>query len=522
MLAAATPPAPSFVAAYLDGQLNDFFELRPGDVDAALELPRAAERGPLVDALTRYARSLGAPDAVFRNLERLRHPRARAVVTGQQTGLLLGPTYTLSKAVTAVALARRLDSAERPVVPLFWLATQDHDAHEMDHCYLLDGSETLRRLAVPLPAGVAVGRARFTTAMLAAVEDGLASLTPPPRFLGEVRALLRDTAADAATYPDWFGAILTRLLGEQGLVLVDPLRADVAALFRDVLAAELADAGHTPHAVNAAGRRLKAIGFEAQLGRGADATNLFVEVDGRRVLLRRRGAGFTAGERDFTGPELVAMLGDDPTVVTPAAGLRPVVQDALLPTAVFVLGPGELRYVAQLRDVYRFHDVPMPLAWPRASATVLEPPVARLLAKYGLDAAGYCAHPERAEEAALLALHGHAAGFAASAAAVEAQVVGMLDAVNGIDPTLDRAVRKGGERLAATLERLRHKVGSALARTDATTARQFDRLRAHLLPGGEKAERVLSPLSHALKFGVRPVVDLFLTLEPSGEQELRV
>jgi hypothetical protein len=83
--------------------------------------------------------------------------------------------------------------------------------------------------------------------------------------------------------------------------------------------------------------------------------------------------------------ELRAWLDDDPTAVTPAAGLRPVLQDAVLPSAVFVAGPGELRYLAQLRGVYEQHGVPMPLVWPRASATVLQPPVRRILERHGLD-----------------------------------------------------------------------------------------------------------------------------------------
>src|SRR5690606_8060170 len=120
----------------------------------------------LVAALRRYAERIGSPPAVMRNVERLLHPEARAVVTGQQTGLLLGPTYTLSKAATAVRLAQRLDRPERPVVPIFWLASQDHDAAEIDHTYLLDGSETLRRVSVSLPDGVAAGRIPYAPAML--------------------------------------------------------------------------------------------------------------------------------------------------------------------------------------------------------------------------------------------------------------------------------------------------------------------------------------------------------------------
>lgn len=516
--ASSTPP--SFTDAYLGGQLNDFFDLEPDDVAGALALPRPTERHALVAALARHATSLGAPRAVHDNLERLRHPAARAVVTGQQTGLLLGPTYSLSKAVTAVVLARRLSTEERPVVPLFWLATQDHDTQEIDHAYLLDGSETLRRLTVPLPAGAAVGRAPLTAKLVETVRAGLAGLTPSPRFLPEVWDLLSATAAGVSTYADWFAAILTRLLGDAGLVLVDPMRADVATLFAPLLRAELGAAGATPAAVNEAGRRLKAIGFEPQLGRGENATNLFVEVDGRRVLLRRAGSKFAADDRRLTHAELLGILENDPAAITPAAGLRPTVQDYLLPTSVFVLGPGELRYVAQLRDVYRAHGVPMPLAWPRASATVLEPAAHRLLSGLGVRAAEFRAHHARIEERVLLERHGHAARFHAATAALEAEFGVLLKEVQGIDPTLVGAVKRGRGHLEATLARLRGKTSAAVALRDDTTARQFERLSAHLLPMGQPAERVLSPFSHALKFGLEPLMERFLALEPSGDQEL--
>src|SRR5690606_11793764 len=155
----------------------------------------------------------------------------------------------------------------------------------------------------------------------------------------------------STTFADWFAAQMYALLGETGLVLVDPLETDVAVQFAPVLRRELQEPGVTPTAINDAGRSLKERGFEPQLGRGADATNLFVELrDGdlpRRALLRSVGNAFVADGRRFTRAELQAMLDADPSIITPAAGLRPVVQDALLPTAVFVLGPGELKYVAQ-------------------------------------------------------------------------------------------------------------------------------------------------------------------------------
>src|SRR5690606_29858966 len=148
----------------------------------------------------------GAPEESLRSLERLAHPRAMAVVTGQQAGLLTGPLYTLAKALTAVRLAERLDTEDRPVVPVFWVASQDHDVAEVDHAYLLDASETLRRVEVRLPEGVAVGRIPLTGDMEAAIAASLGQHTPRPPCEGEVVSLLRETAAVARGFADWFAA----------------------------------------------------------------------------------------------------------------------------------------------------------------------------------------------------------------------------------------------------------------------------------------------------------------------------
>lgn len=526
------PPEPTFStpvdfnAAYDNGSLADFFELPSGAVDAALAVQRPVDHQRLADALKRNALRLGAPSAVLRNIEKLRHPNARAVITGQQVGLLLGPTYGLSKAVTAIRLAQRLDSDERPVVPLFWLATQDHDSEEVDHTYLLDGSENLRRVAVQLPEGVAAGRVRVSDAMVRQALAGLASLTPTPQFLPEVRALVQEGAA-VGGFGDWFAVLLLRLLGDAGLVPVDPLQPDFAALTVPLLRAELQRPERSVDAINNAGARLKALGFEPQLGRGAHATNLFIELGGaaqgpQRTLLRYQDGVFHAAGQRFSRAELDARLEDDPTCITPAAGLRPVTQDAALPTALFVLGPGELKYVAQLRGVYQGHGVPMPLAWRRASVTVLEPVAQRLLQRYGMTAAQFRQHHASEFQRLLLERAGLLQRFQHTSDLLEASLVELLAEVAELDPTLDGTVRRGHRHLEMTLTRLRGKSAAALAQRDLVARSQFDRLKAHLLPLDQPAERILSPLSHALKFGLQPLIDRFLALEPSGEQELAI
>ncbi len=513
----APPSSVSFLERYRSGALDEFFDIAPGDLEAALRQPRAQDRRALAGVLRQHARRLAAPPAVFDALERLEHPESRVVVAGQQTGLLLGPGYTLSKAVTAIRLAAELDTEDRPVLPLFWLASQDHDTQEIDHAYLLDHEETLHRIHVALPAERPSGRARMEAAWLDAVTQGLDALRPPPPHREEVERLVLDSAELAETYADWFAAQLYRLLGDAGLLLFDPMQPDAAALLSPVLERELASPGASVEEVRSAARHLRDLGVDPQLGRGTHATNLFLEgPGGQRVLLRHEGRDFRLEGVRLGIDEVRARLRDDPACLTPAAALRPVAQDAALPTAAVVLGPGELRYYAQLRGIYRRHGVAMPLVWPRAEATVLEPPVRRILKRYGIDFRAYQADPEGCLEGVLLERGGHAQRFREAGDELDRLMDTLLEEVAGVDPTLQGTVERGRHHLELTLRKLRGKTGEALVRNDAITRRQFRRLSAHLLPLGQPAERVLSPYGPMLGFGIAPVMRAYLELPADG------
>ncbi len=513
-----SPPKPNFAASYAAGALNEFYALSPGDMRTALDLPRPVDRDPLAAALKSHATRLGAPQPVYAQIERLRHPDSRAVVTGQQAGLLLGPSYTLSKAVTALRLAKTLSTEAKPVVPIFWVASQDHDTAEVDRAYLLDLNEDLHKLSLPLPRGVASGRIEFKDAWLETLLADLGPLASKPPHFTEVTALLREAAAVSNSFADFFAALLYKLLGAYGLIVLDPLEPELATLFKPLLRAELEQPTASATAVNEAGERIAAHGFSPQLGRGAGATNLFLESEtAQRQLLRFDGETFATDAGEYVQQEVLRILEQDPSRLTPAAGLRPVTQDFALPTAVTVVGPGELRYFAQLGGVYDLHRVAMPLVWPRATVTVLEPPVARILDKFGLDALDLTQNFAALKNRTLLRLHGHAEGFEGTLATLETSLEALLEHLRAVDPTLRGTLDKSEERLRTTLDVLQTKTARALAREDSTYTRQFDRLEKHLLPLGQPQERVVSPFSFFLKFGVKPVLDAFLAVPPEGD-----
>jgi bacillithiol synthase len=509
--------------AYRSGELGDAFAVSPGDVDEALDRPVDVDRAALVEALRADQTRWGAGRATLASLERLAHPDARTVVTGQQIAWLMGPSYTFAKTITAINLAAKLDSDAKPVVPVFWMATQDHDVAEMDHSWILGRDERVHRVGAPIPEGPAVGRTALDPAWIDDTVATLRAIDGDGPHAADVERLLREAASGVARWSDAFARLMLALLGHRGLIVVDPLSPDVARLWRPLIEREIDRPLLTPAVINHAGERLHALGWPPQLVRAEGATNLFAERPGGgpRTLLRfDPDGGFELGGERLDVATLLAWLDEDPTSLTPAAGLRPVLQDALLPTAAFVVGPGELRYIAQIRGVYDAHDVAMPLVWPRVSATILQPPVRRILARHGLDWRHVMADPDGAECGLQLERHGHADAFARSIATVEDEVGRLVQHVEAIDPTLVGAVHRGRHHLDRTVLTLREKAAQALARRDVDTRRQFERLRAHLRPNGGLQERVVSPFSFFLTLGVESVRDAFLELPTEGEHAI--
>ncbi|MCA9836734.1 MAG: bacillithiol biosynthesis cysteine-adding enzyme BshC [Trueperaceae bacterium] len=517
---------PDFRTFYQQDKLLKFFSLPSQAIQEALSLERTTvNRAALYTALERYAKKLGASKEVFAQLELLRQPESRAVVTGQQAGLLLGPAYTLSKAVTAINLAKELSTEDRPVVPIFWVASQDHDTEEIDSSYLLDFDETLHYLRLPLPKDTPAARIDLKGAWVNDLLNNLQEANFHEHFLPDVTQLVQEAASQSESFSDWFAGLLYRLLGQHGLIILDPMQPDIAGLFKPLFVQELEEPTVSVTAVNDAAQRLKALGFEPQLGRGEAATNLFIEEQTkegyRRELLRFDDRGFFTERQTYSKDDLLDRLENDPRILTPAAGLRPISQDFILPTAITVVGPGELRYFAQLRGVYEHHGVAMPLIWDRATATVLEPPVARIMDKFNLSLTDISRFDE-AKAAELLELHGYAQAFNEALQVLNEQFQTLLEEIRGIDPTLEGTVQKGEAYFRRTLEILKSKSGNALADRDDTYTNQFDRLEKHLLPNGTPQERLISPFSFFLKFGIEPVIAAFLALPTKGDHAIRI
>lgn len=319
-----------------------------------------------------------------RNLDRLASG-AVAIVTGQQVGLFSGPSYSVYKAISALRWSDALTAEGIDAVPVFWLATEDHDFAEVSHVFW-NSRRGLARLEIPArepDAGRRVGEIPLGPEVSDLIGQALGSLEGAD--FDWVAGSLRESYTPAENFGSAFGNLFARILAGRGIILLDPLDSGLHRLAAPVYLRAIEDSAALADALVTRSKELEHNGFHAQVKVTRESTLLFATVDSQRQPLRSRNGNYLAGRKSFTRDELLAAIDRAPEDFTPNVLLRPIVQDTLLPTAAYIGGPAEIAYMAQTQVAYEKILGRMPAMLPRAGFTLVEPSLARLLKKYGLE-----------------------------------------------------------------------------------------------------------------------------------------
>lgn len=461
--------------------------------------------GPLADALERQSEGFGAGPVAMANIAKLRNG-ARAVVTGQQVGLLGGPLLTLLKAATAIARATQAtETTGVEHVPIFWLASEDHDLEEVDQVSLLASSragtavETLRlglkhaHAEVPV-GGVAVGGAI----------DGL--LERASELLGHapVCELLRECYGSAeAKFGGAFARLMSRLFAEQGLIVMDAAGREFHALGAGALRYAIEHAEELETALLARAKELETAGYHAQVLVKASASLLFLVSEDagvtRREALRRlpdgiwkAGAGSAA--RSYTTAELLGILAEAPERISPNALLRPVFQDSMLPTAAYVGGPAEVAYFAQSAVVYQQVLGRVTPILPRLSATLIEPAIGAVMAQHEVSLPDAMHTPEElAQRLGARAMPIEAKRrLAAAGNALDEALTAAQDYLGTLDASLGRSAEVSASKMRYQMGRLRRLAATFELQRKASLKKHADAMALHLFPEGHPQERVIA------------------------------
>lgn len=451
---------------------------------------------PLAAELREYHQRLGALPASLAALERLARGEVVCAVAGQQPAPLGGRLYALHKTASAVGMAARVTVRTGvPCVPLFWTHSEDSDFAEIRSATVGDATLVLHDLALAealhhdgaLVGGIPAGPVAAVAEQALALWQGL-----PAR--DAVERLLRHALANARDLGEVHSALMLALFGARGLVVVDPRLPAFRAAARPVIDRYLARAEALTAVAHEAGGRLAAHIGRQPLAESALDSFVFGIENGVRHKL-------TVGE---------ARARPSARPLSPSVALRPVVQDGVLPTVAMACGPGELAYLAQLREVFEALAVRAACPVPRFSATWLPPAALSLI-----DASG--AEPWEVVAATDAVLKHHAeqrvpADLREQLAGAREELAGSLErfatASTRVDPSLSQMVEsargKVDYQFARLLEGLTGKVRHRLEREHP----EWLRLRYYLSPGDRLQERRIASLEPVAWRGAEVAAEL--------------
>jgi bacillithiol synthase len=475
-------------------RVKDLYPYPPNDIEALLAAARFDfpddRRAALVQALTPL--NQGNP-----SLDALAQPGTVAIVTGQQVGLFSGPAYTIYKALTAVKAARELTERGTPAVPVFWLATEDHDFAEVDHAWVFGADHQPVRIRIDGPAengSHPVGGIPLRDIPLDALRSALAGLP----FADDAVAMVERAYQPGETMGSAFARMIRELFAPYGLLLIDPmqraLREMAAPLMREVVE-------RMPELVEALMVRSKELverGYHAQVLVDKTTSLAFLLQDGQRLALRHQ---------KLSTRDLAQRAAD----LSPNALLRPVVQDYLLPTAAYIGGPAELAYLAQSQVLYGKLTGRQPVAFPRACFTLLDERSHKRMIRYGVNPTDLFAGEQ--------ALHNTIAArlvpeqLRARLDRTKTAFANALDELRGdldhFDVTLAAALATNRRKIEYQVAKIARKTATQIMARDEQATRDARSLNGLLFPEKHLQERFYSIVPFIAKFGPGLVDELY-------------
>lgn len=456
-------------------------------VSFARQRPRldSRHRQALAAALAAQQKNWGGDAAGPEKLE----AGAVAVISGQQAGLFTGPNYTILKAITIIKLAGALNEAGVPAVPVFWVASEDHDYQEIEWASVLDRDSAVREFRVNLsnedsrPSGWLSLKDDVSHAASELIES-----LPESEFRPAVHNLLKSSYRPGISPADAFARMLAKLFEGTGLILVSPLDAELRKLTAPSLHQMVRENSAIRSALLARNRALVGAGYHEQVKVDENFTGFFCYRDKSRQAVR---------PDDLTTDMVLSA-----NVLT-----RPVMQDSIFPTAAYIGGPAEIAYFAQAAAVYETLKRPVPPVVPRISATLVEPRVARALKKYGMEFLEAFRGKDFMRRKAVAAVQGVEL-FDRARDRIGSELELLRPALTAVDTTLGGALDTSEQKVMHQLEALQTKFVNAEARRNETLERHLDAIGNSLFPEKKLQERVLNITSFLARYGLSIIARL--------------
>lgn len=468
------------------------------------------DRNLLCDVLLEMNGGCAGSEKTLENIKLLREADTVAVVSGQQAGLFTGPLYTIYKALSAVKMAECLNGRGFKAVPVFWIATEDHDFLEVSNAFVINKNGDLtevrhepKRCYENLP----VGYVKVDDSIKETIDELFQAL-PHTEFTEELRGMIEKSWESGVDFGDSFARMLTKIIGKYGIILLCPLDERLKKLAAPVYVGAIKKSEEIVAALQKRSAELVENGYHAQVLVGDDYFPLFYQASDRtRHALKKTAEGTykTKGiDGEFTLSELAELAESEPHRFSPSVVLRSVVQDYLLPTIAYFGGAAEIAYFAQSAEVYRILERPITTILHRQSFTFIESKHAKTLEKYELGLLDLFHGEEKLiPKIVEKYLNKETAHLFAE---VEEKVNTELNRLDRnlleIDPTLADNLARRRQKIIYHIAAMRKKFQNVQIRKDETVKRQLETAFASLLPHKHLQERTLNIASVLNKYGL--------------------
>lgn len=515
------PPSSKLMADYTNEEqmILQYFSYKPSLEQAHKRLEtlgsHPVDREKLASIIAGYMEPFGISEASRQNLAYFKEG-ASVVVTGQQAGLLTGPLYTVHKAISAILLAKEAsEKLETPVVPVFWIAGEDHDLAEICHIY----RETNGRVEKLNYPHAKLGKCAASHATLNAdeieafLEEYFRSLPETAHTKG-IHSLVFQHLEKADTFTAFFASLLNHFFHKEGLLYIDAaneqLRAYESSFFSKIITNSEAIAKTVVKAETA----LQQGGYTAGIEAKEEAAHLFITIEGERLLLERDGSRFAVKNTalSFSEQELLEIAKEEPERLSNNVVTRPLMQDLVFPVLAFVGGPGEIAYWAALKGAFEQMGMEMPIVMPRLSVSLIDRRTAALLEKRDLSFEEVVVERKIPQLRSELFEHIRDDETEAKIDEVKQglteeyeELINRFTAVSaGLTPLVEKNLRIH----LTQLDFLKHKLQDEVAIQNSTQFNQLAAIENALLPESGLQERIYSPVPYLNQYGKALVEDL--------------
>lgn len=471
--------------------------------DRAPARDRSALAAALVASNLAWHNDVAAPVARWASGE------AVAVIAGQQAGLGGGPLYTLAKIASLLSACGRLENDGVPAVPFFWIATEDHDYAEVSTLLFQTASTNTPLRSKRSPA------VRKPIGSLPIPEDLRRELID---LMGAEKAWLKP----GVCFGDSFALLLSEVLGARKVVLVDSLLPQMRKEGAPILNALACRLGEAEEAVQRRSKAIEAAGYRPQVEPGPEghyALLYVIESSGERTAIVPRGEGFAIGSRRHGIGELERRIGSAPETISTGALARPLLQDYVFEPALFIGGPAEVAYYAQVTALHEMFGVALPDVALRGHALVAPARRMRALDRFAIELPELFGPLEEAvnrREAELVRKVHEEAGRGRETLDEMMKRLSAM-ALEG-DPGLERAMKRTRKRIDHHLETMARRAERAIARRDEERWVALSRLQQILYPNGQPQDRVAGWLGWWLAYGDELMNRLVEAAEPDAAE----